>query len=113
MPQFLSKLNLNKFILPDDYEEMKKHHIGNQGPSFGAIQCATRKWFLEINGYDERMVGYTPMDRDIFARAKKSGLKTMRLDKIQFTSCFHQWHPPSWTPAARKYDKWIGDSIVK
>jgi len=101
---------------PSAYDGVIRKNQSLAGRCSGAVNCAEKKWFMEINGYDERMSGYGPSDWDIWERAKKSGLRTIPMRGIP---CAHQTHATSSSFRYRrpeqkeKYRKMVGDKIRK
>ncbi len=56
----------------------------------GACQMATRQWWFEVQGYDERMSGWGAMDGDMLNRAVRSGLEKVWI---------HEWeYKPGYIP---------------
>lgn len=64
-----------------------------RGP--GSFQAASRNWWLNVHGYDERFAGgLGGMDDDMWIRAKKGGLEIVWITPDQ-AQALHQWHPRS------------------
>ncbi len=60
----------------------------------GAVQAASRDWFMRVRGYDEKFAGLGGMDTDSIDRA---GRDEMDVNWIEFdeAQCYHQWHERS------------------
>jgi glycosyltransferase involved in cell wall biosynthesis len=59
----------------------------------GACQCSQRRWFVKVRGYDEKYVFWGFEDKDMVARARRSGLTLCWIHEQ--TQMLHQWHPPT------------------
>ncbi len=57
----------------------------------GGIQAAQRSFFFDIRGYDEDLLWWGAMDRDLVQRAKIAGLKIEWVEDR--TVMLHQWNP--------------------
>ena len=56
----------------------------------GACQVFSTKWAKSVRGYDEKYVFWGFEDKDMVARAQKSGLETVWIHDE--TAMLHQWH---------------------
>lgn len=118
------ELKPNRFIwtkcfqvgLPHDHycniaEEWTNFEKRLWGDSLGAIQVASREWFIEVNGYDIRMIPYGPSDTDMWHRAKKAGLEVFEFKTSQ---ALHQEHNGGKrAKRTRRYEEYIADTVVK
>lgn len=71
----------------------------------GACQVATKRFFQQVRGFDEKMTYWGAEDEDMRLRAAKYGLEPVWLEG---TSMLHQWHPTMKNdPTLRiKLNKW-------
>lgn len=90
LPQHLS--------LPETAEDLRRAYSAFKkqcslrpqwGP--GGIQAARRSFFFEIHGYDEELLWWGAMDKDMVQRAKMAGLAIEWIET--HTTMLHQWHP--------------------
>ncbi|GAG98896.1 unnamed protein product, partial [marine sediment metagenome] len=88
-------ININKLVLPRDYAELSKVKKKYGFPSVGAFVSAPRTWWWKVRGFDERMSGWGPIDRDLWTRAQRDiEIKCQRARHLNLpeTRIYHQYH---------------------
>jgi glycosyltransferase involved in cell wall biosynthesis len=75
----------------DDFAWLREQAELRDTVGTGACQAATRSFFEEVRGYDEKYVFWGNEDKDMVARAAVFGLEQHWLPEP--TSMLHQWHP--------------------
>lgn len=75
----------------DDFTWLKEQAELRDTVGTGACQVATRSFFEEVRGYDEKYVFWGNEDKDMVVRAELSGLAAHWLEEP--TCMLHQWHP--------------------
>lgn len=95
-PSLLPKsINIDKLVLPRDYTKLEKVKKKYLGPSVGAFVSAPRNWWRKVRGFDERMSGWGPIDRDLWTRAQRDKeIKCLRARQLGLpkTRIYHQYH---------------------
>ncbi len=90
LPQDIPLTETDRTLLNEFLKLKRRSTLRPQwGP--GGIQAASRHFFFEIQGYDEDLLWWGAMDKDLVQRAKTAGLT---IDWIEeHTTMLHQWHP--------------------
>jgi len=93
LPENFTIENMFNKLISKTYEP-SSNQIGI-GPesAIGDFQAATRKSWLAVKGYDERMIGWGAMDLDLSLRMKEIGNAMIWLDHrhIKIYHQFHDW----------------------
>lgn len=85
-----SRSNNIKQLIYSPQKLFNKIPLGPES-AMGDFQVMNKKNWTLLKGYDERMIGWGGMDKDLYDRALGNGIISINLDPKVF-SIFHQYH---------------------
>jgi cellulose synthase/poly-beta-1,6-N-acetylglucosamine synthase-like glycosyltransferase len=101
-PVFLDKsFNPEKLIFPECYEILNKQKEFYIAPSYGSFMATDRKWWFEMQGFDERLKIWGSDDWDVWNRMAQNGIKRTVIGRSptiiteppkEGCKIYHQWH---------------------
>jgi len=80
-----------KYDSDSDFDDLFSKSTKRQPQSIGALLATSRDWWFKVRGFDETMELWGAEDTDLYERAKKDGLKIIRITDAPI---LHQYHEP-------------------